>query len=120
MVKELVEKSWEILLYSYALTFLAAPAIVGYISGRYTNLVVRGFFALWITLAGYLICTVSAHGFLEAYFPGNLLYVGMCVLGLSMRARAKKKKFWSQHHFDWMLVGLATIVFRIFYIRPAA
>lgn len=117
MVEKFFKESIEVFFYSYVFTFGLAPAIIGYICARYTNLLIRCLFALWVTLTGYYLCKGSYHGF-EIYLLGNVLYVFLCILGLHGRAKSKQKTFWSQYHFDWMLVSSATILLRIFYVRP--
>jgi hypothetical protein len=117
---KLIEHSVEMLLVIYVRTFLTAPLIGGFLLGRYAHILIRYLITIWIVGSGLLFCIGSAHGFLEAYVPGNFLFVVTNVIGQTLRARAKHVEFWSQKHIDWILVGITTFIYMIFYVRPSA
>ena len=115
---EFIKTVSEILLYTYFFTFCVAPAVIGYLMGRYANFLTRIPLAAWIIVAGYPMVKFSRHGFHEVYIPGTILYIALCVLGLLHKSRRKKIKFVSMHHSDWITVTLSTIIYLTVYQRP--
>ena len=109
----------ELLLNIYVGSFLAVPLISGYILYRYVHIIIRFIIVLWIISSGYIFCKYSYHGFLEAYIPGNILFIGTGVIGQAIKAKSKKTEFWKENHTDLILLAAFNLVYWIVYVRPS-
>ena len=103
----------------YFMTAGIGPALLGYCLGRWTPVYVRAIPLLFIIPAGMWWTLNSDHGF-EIYVLGNLLYTGFLIRGLMRKARDREVAFWSLHHFDWITVGIATVLMMVTYRHPSA
>ncbi|MEN6306769.1 MAG: hypothetical protein ABFD91_03355 [Anaerohalosphaeraceae bacterium] len=116
-MKELSFICLKIVVFLYIFTNCLGPAILGFISGRYLPIVLRLFFVLIVLGAGYNFCEYSQHGFGSVFIPGNILYCIMCVWGLYLRKKERKK--WTIcDNADWFIIGVASAIFIAIYIPP--
>jgi hypothetical protein len=103
----------------YVFTFGIGPALFGYCFGRWIPVYVRAIPLLFMLPAGIWWVQYADHGF-NIYIIGNVLYTAFLILGLMQRAKDRKVTFWSLHHFDWIIMAIATLLISMVYQHPAA
>jgi hypothetical protein len=103
----------------YFLTAGIGPSLLGYFLGRWAPVYLRALPIPFILSAGVYWTLNSDHWF-EIYILGNLLYVSFLIRGLKRRAHDNEVRFWSLPHFDWIAIGLGTIIMMLLYRFPSA
>lgn len=93
----------------------ATPVALGYCIGRWLWLWCRLVPLLVILGYGYMWVEYSVDGYDYVYFPISLLYVLSLIVGLAIRAKVEKVKFWQQVNFDWIVILILLFVFRYMY-----
>ena len=112
---DLLEGGWVAFYFSCGFV----PALVGFVCGRWMPVWVRCIPLSFILTVGVCWVFGAGHSF-EIYLFGNIVYVALCTYGLSRRARAEAKPFWSLRHFDWIAVAGGSLVIAAMYVKPTA